>query len=130
MSGKTGKYFYAQFMTFIVFLLVFTGELYKSQSNANKKENEQRNYQHFQPHATEHEQYYIHVSEHQTRQIRYTGDQLYKFDKSFYITKLNYTIVNTIKGLDIRQTFRTNRRRKEEWEEVEKMLEDGIQIRD
>ena len=52
-----------------------------------------------------------HVSEHQTRQIRYTSDQLYKIGKTFYITKLNYTTANTIKSLGIRQTFRTNRNR-------------------
>ena len=82
----------------------------KGQSNTNNKENDQRNYQHFQTHTIEHEQDYTHVSEHQTRQIRCTGDQLYKFGNTFYITKFNYTTVNMIKSLGIRQTFGTNRR--------------------
>ena len=49
------------------------------------------------------------VFKHQTRQIRYTSDQLYRIGKTFYITKFNYTTANTIKSLGIRQTFRTKR---------------------
>ena len=109
-------------MTSVVFFLGFIGEVYKGQLNAKKKENEQRNYQHFQSHAIEHEyeQDYIHVCEHQTRQIRYPGDQLYKFGKNFCIKKFHYTTVNMIKDLDIRKTSEQMEEGKEEKEEVEK----------
>ena len=83
-------------MILLCFFLGFIEEVYNGQSNANKQD-EQRSYQHSQLHGVEHEQDYIHSSEHQTRQIRYTGDQLYKFDRNFYITKFNYTTVNIIK---------------------------------
>ena len=60
-------------------------------------------------HTVEHDWDHTHAGEHHTRQIRYISDQLYKIGKSFYITKFNYTTANTIKGLGIRQTFRTKR---------------------
>ena len=91
-----------------MFVLGFIVEVFKGQSNANTKENKQRNYYHSQIHIVEHtvehdhDQDYTHVREHQTRQIRYTSDQLYKIGKTFYITKFNCTTVNTIKSLGIR----------------------------
>ena len=50
------------------------------------------------------------IFKHQTRQIRYTRNQLYKIGKTFYIKRVNENTANTITGLDIRQTFRTGRR--------------------
>ena len=50
------------------------------------------------------------VFKHQTRQIRYTRNQLYKIGKTFYITRVSGTTANTIRGLSIRQIFRTRRR--------------------
>ena len=50
------------------------------------------------------------IFKHQTRQIRYTRNQLYKIGKTFYMTKINDTTANTIKSLGISQTFRTRRR--------------------
>ena len=102
MLGKSGRYSCVQFINFIVFFLGFIGEIFKGQSNANNKANKQRNYHHSQTHTVEHDQDYTHVSEHQTRQIRYTSDQLYKIGKSFYITIFIYTTVNTVKSLGIR----------------------------
>ena len=52
------------------------------------------------------------IFKHQTRQIRYTRNQLYKIGKTFYITKVNDTTANTIKSLGITQTLRTTRRDK------------------
>ena len=49
------------------------------------------------------------VFKHQTRQIRYISNQLYKNGKTFYKIKFIYTTANTIKSLGIRQTFRTKR---------------------
>ena len=62
-------------MTFILFFLGFIGEVFKGQSNANNKENKQKNNHHFQTHTIEHDQDHTHVSEHQPRQVRYTSDQ-------------------------------------------------------
>ena len=72
------------------------------------------------------------VFKHQTKQIRYTSDQLYKIGKTFYITKLKYTTENTIKSLDIKQTFRTKRtdRRRRGKRGGKNMLDHGIQIRE
>ena len=50
------------------------------------------------------------IFKHQTRQIRYTRNQLYKIGQTFYITKVNDTTANTIKSLGISQTFRIRRR--------------------
>ena len=73
------------------------------------------------------------VFKHQTRQIRYTSDQLFKIGKTFYITKLNYTTENTIKSLGTKQIFRTKRtdRRKKRGKRGGKnMFDHGIQIRE
>ena len=91
------------------FFLGFIGEVFEGQSNADNRENKQRNNHHPKTHTVEHDQDHTHAGEHHTRQISYTSDQLYKIGKSFYITKFYYTTANTIKILGIRQTFRTKR---------------------
>ena len=96
--------------------LDLTREVFEGQSNANNKENKQKNNHHSNTHTVEYDQDHTHAGEYHSRQIRYTSDQLYKIGKSSYITKFSYTTANTIKSLDIRQTFRTkrtDRRRKE-----------------
>ena len=45
----------------------------------------------------------------QTRQIRYTRNQLCKIGKTFYLTRVNENTANTITSLGIRQTFRTRK---------------------
>ena len=50
------------------------------------------------------------IFKHQTRQIRYTRNHLFKIGKTFYKTKVNDMTANTIKNLGIRQTFRPPRR--------------------
>ena len=57
------------------------------------------------------------VFKNQTRQIRYTRNQLYKIGKTFYITRVSDTTANTIRGLSIRQTFRTRETEKEKEEQ-------------
>ena len=73
------------------------------------------------------------IFKHQTRQIRYTRNRLYKIGKTFYITKVSDTTANTIKSLVIRLTFRTRRRdrnRKRGRRGGKNMLDHGIQIRE
>ena len=50
------------------------------------------------------------IFKHQTRQIRYTRNQLFKIGKTFYKTKVNDRAANTIRNLGIRQIFRPPRR--------------------
>ena len=50
------------------------------------------------------------IFKHQSRQIRYARNQLFKIGKTFYKTKVNDITTNTIKNLGIRQTFRPPRR--------------------
>ena len=57
-------------------------------------------------------QQYEKSTSNQTRQFRYTRNQLFKIGKTFYITKVNDITANTVKSLGIRQTFRTTRRDK------------------
>ena len=52
------------------------------------------------------------IFKHQTRQIRYTRNQLFKIGKTLYKTKVNDMHANTIKSLGIRQTFMAPRRDK------------------
>ena len=52
------------------------------------------------------------IFKHQTRQIRYTRNQLFKIGKTFYKTKVNDMTANIIKNLGIRQTLRPPRRDK------------------
>ena len=60
----------------------------------SEKENEQGNYYHSQPHSSEHEHDYLHISKLQTGQIRYTSDQLYKFGKPSAQQKLTMPLHN------------------------------------
>ena len=52
------------------------------------------------------------IFKHQTRQIRYTRNQLFKIGKTFYKTKVNNMTANIIKNVGTRQTFRPPRRDK------------------
>ena len=52
------------------------------------------------------------IFKHQSRQIRYTRNHLFKIEKTFYKTEVNDITTNTIKYLGIRQTFRPPRRDK------------------
>ena len=73
------------------------------------------------------------IFKHQTRQIRYTRNQLFKIGKTFYKTKVNDMTANTIKSLGIRQTFRSPRRdnrRKRGKEEAKNKLDHGTQIKE
>ena len=70
------------------------------------------------------------IFKHQTRQIRYTRSQLLKIGETFYKTKVNDMTANTIRNLDIRQTFRPPKshqegtiERKEERDEAKSMLD-------
>ena len=109
MSRNSGRYSSVPFITFIVIFLGFIREVFEGQSNADNKENKQKNNHNSKTHTVEHDQGHTHASEHHTRQIRYTSDQLYKIGKAFYIIKFTYTTANTIKSFGIRQTFRTER---------------------
>ena len=50
------------------------------------------------------------ILKHQTRQVRYTRNQLLKIGKTFYKTVVTDMTANTIKNLGIRQRFRPPRR--------------------
>ena len=52
------------------------------------------------------------IFKHQTREIRYTRNQLYKIGKTFYRTKVNDITANTIKSLVISQTLKEDKKKR------------------